>query len=99
MALVPLDVLGNDGVEALADMRLAEIAAEEPEHQGVRLLGSGTAAVGGQGVGEELLEIGLLHVFLLVARCDLEEAIGKRRCERRSPPDRNLRRVAALVQQ
>jgi hypothetical protein len=48
---------------------------EEPEHQGVRLLGPWTAALGGQGVGEELLGIGLLHVFLLVAGCDLEEAM------------------------
>ena len=67
----------------------AEVPAEEPEHQRVRLLGPGAAAVGGQGVGQELLEIGLLHVFLLVARCDLEEAMTyERRCGRRSRPDR-----------
>ena len=58
-------------------MGLAEIPAEEPEHQRVRLLGSETAAVSGESVGEELLEIGLLHVFLLVAGCDLKEAMNQ----------------------
>jgi hypothetical protein len=42
--------------------------------------------VGGQGVGQELFEIGLLHVFLLVAKRDLEEATTyEYRCVRRSP--------------
>ena len=100
VALVGLDVLGCDDVEGLVDIGPAEIPAEQPEHQRVCLLGPRTAAVGGQGVGEELLEIGLLHVFLLVAGCDLEEAMtDEPRYGRRSRPDRNLRRVAALVQQ
>ena len=77
-----------------------QVPAEEPEHQRVRLLGPGAAPVGGQGVGQELLEIALLHVFLLVAKCDLEEAMTyERRRGRRSRSGPNLRRVAALVQQ
>ena len=76
--------------------RLGQVPAEEPEHEGVRLLRPETAAVGGQGVGEKLLEIGLLHVFI----CDLEKAMTD---EVAAGGDRvsarNLRRVAALVQQ
>ena len=75
VALVGLDVLGRDGVEGLVDIGPTEIPGEQPEHQRVCLLRPRTAALGGQGVGEELLEIGLLHVFLLVAGCDLEEAM------------------------
>jgi hypothetical protein len=60
MALVGLDVLGCDDVEGLVDIGPAEIPGEQPEHQRVCLLRPGTAAVGGQGVGEELLEIGFL---------------------------------------
>jgi hypothetical protein len=54
MALVGVDVFDDDGVE-----RLGHVTTEEPEHERVGLLGPRAAAVGGQGVGEELFEVSI----------------------------------------
>ncbi len=92
VSLVRFHVLGGDGVEGLVDARPSQVPREQSQHEGVGLLGPRTTAVHGQSLGQKPLGLGqlqpgLVHVFLLVADCDLEEAMpGEHPHGRRSRP-------------